>query len=471
MQKSKPIRILQSLSAWELKSLDEYIRSPFFNKNKRVLEAWEFIYGFAPDFIDKRLTMESCFGAVFPEETFQAQKLRYLMTDLTRLIEGFLVYQSQESRPYERGISLLEAFEQRGLEKDFQETYRKLEKKALAEELKESDQFLQRFLLAEKKYLFEVKNQKRSAQSTVDEVITPLDQFYLSKKLRYACELINRANVLNQDYNLFLIREINQTIPDFSHLQHHLIRLYHITLQTLIDGDNEDHFFQLKKLLVENYGQISQDEIRNLYAFALNYCIKKLNTGKSEFAQQIFELYQILVEKRIIFEHGVLPVPHFKNTVTIGTRMQAYEWVEAFIENYHSFLPPEEAQNAYTYNMAYLQFSRGNYRRVKRLLNTVEFTDVFYQTDAKTTLIKTYYELGEYEPLIYLLGSFKVYLKRNQQLSDYQRKLYLNLIKITWALVKYQVGEKITIDQIKERMDRMPNIAGKQWVSQKIGEL
>ena len=43
MLESKPIRILKTFTPWEIKSLDEYIRSPFFNKNERVLRAWEII--------------------------------------------------------------------------------------------------------------------------------------------------------------------------------------------------------------------------------------------------------------------------------------------------------------------------------------------------------------------------------------------------------------------------------------------
>ena len=471
MHQSKPIRILKSLSSWELKSLDDYIRSPFFNKNEKVIEAWEYISGFAPGFEDQKLGMEFCFKHLFPQEDYQSQKLRYVMTDLTRLIEGFLISKNLEEKPYEREFVLLDALEQRNLDKDFQETHRKLKKKILSTDPQNSDDFVDVFRIVEKGYLYGVKTQNRNDQSTVDQVVNTLDQCYLAKKLRYSCEVINRANVLNQSYELFLTKEISNVFPLFSQLHHQLIQLYFITLQTLTDGENQNHFFQLKGLLEEHSDQLSLNELRNLYAFALNYCIKKLNTGNAEFGQQIFELYQTLVEKRIIFEDGKLPVPHFKNTVAIGTRMKEYDWVEAFIEKYHHFLPEEEAKNAYTYNMAYLQFARGNYSQVKRLLSAVEFTDVFYQTDAKTTLIKTYYELEEFEPLIYLLGSFKVYLKRNKQISDYQRKLYLNLVRITQALVKYQLGEKITVAQIKEKMDKLPNMAAKQWVAQKVGKL
>jgi hypothetical protein len=51
---------------------------------------------------------------------------------------------------------------------------------------------------------------------------------------------------------------------------------------------------------------------------------------------------------------------------------------------------------------------------VLHLLGTVEYDDVFYQLDAKTTLMKTYFELDEFQPLQSLKESFRILLSRKK---------------------------------------------------------
>ncbi|MEZ4830321.1 MAG: hypothetical protein R3C61_29150 [Bacteroidia bacterium] len=114
---------------------------------------------------------------------------------------------------------------------------------------------------------------------------------------------------------------------------------------------------------------------------------------------------------------------------------------------------------------------RKEFSRVLRMLSSVEFSDVFYQTDAKTVLLRTYYELEDFDGLTYLMGSFRMFLRRNKQLSDYQRKLYLNLIKVAQILMRYRLGENITLAEIEARITKTPDIAALTWVKAKIQEL
>ena len=61
-------------------------------------------------------------------QPFDAQKMRYLMTDLNRLCEGFLAYKQWENDPFAYKQFMLSAFEERELAKPYEEKSRKLER-------------------------------------------------------------------------------------------------------------------------------------------------------------------------------------------------------------------------------------------------------------------------------------------------------------------------------------------------------
>ena len=52
------------------------------------------------------------------------------------------------------------------------------------------------------------------------------------------------------------------------------------------------------------------------------------------------------------------------------------------------------------------------------MLLKVEFNDVYYHLDSKSLLMKVYFELDEYDAFSSLVDAFKIYLRRNQTISE-----------------------------------------------------
>lgn len=468
MYHNKAIQILRSFSAWEMRSLDKYLRSPFFNQQAIVISLWELIQAFHPDFSAPGLDRKELLKHLFGTEKAKLQQLRYVFTDLTRLIEGFLTYQTWQQDSSLVDIHLLKAYDQRGLSKYHQSLKQKLSKSITDPVPDTTAAFTQRFLFKERLHLSEQNAQTRGSTYPVEEVLEALDQMYVAKKLRYSCERVNRANVFQEDYRMFLTHQLPVELKKFPHLHSPLIDLYLLAFQTLGDREHESAYFQLKRGLAQAPEELDLAELRNLYSLALNYCIKRLNQGQEPFAREIFDLYKTLVHTEIIFEQDVLPVAHFKNIVTLGARLREFDWTESFIDTYQHVLPKEDAHNTVSYNLAQLLFAKGDFRGVLHLLRSVEFTDVFLQMDAKSILVKTYYELEDFDGLGYLLSSFKMALRRDRRLSAYQHRLYSHLIKFTRLLIRYQLGEVVSISYIEEQLSKHPDIAGGNWVREKL---
>ena len=122
--------------------------------------------------------------------------------------------------------------------------------------------------------------------------------------------------------------------------------------------------------------------------------------------------------------------------------------------------------------MAWYHFFRKEYDKTLKTLLKVEFTDVYYHLDAKSLLLKTYYELGEEDALYSLFDAFKIYLRRNKLISEYQSEVYQNLIGYARRLVTARNGSnRVNLDDLRKEVLESKRVADLNWLLSKIDEV
>jgi hypothetical protein len=211
----------------------------------------------------------------------------------------------------------------------------------------------------------------------------------------------------------------------------------------------------------------SSGEVFDMFQYLMNYCIRKINLGNTGYVNTLFEIYQLVLERKIIYKDRYLSQWDFKNIVVIGLRAAKNEWVMNFIEKYKNDLPENEKENAYTYNLAYYHFGSGNYREAISMLQKVAFTDLYYQLDTRAILLKCYYELDDEEALLYHLAAFRIFLSRNKLVSDYQRTLYRNLIRYTTKLTRF-INNKKQLKNLLKDIEQEKQVADIGWLKAKV---
>jgi hypothetical protein len=223
--------------------------------------------------------------------------------------------------------------------------------------------------------------------------------------------------------------------------------------------------------LREHSKLFSQTEQRGMYVFAQNYCIKRINQGDSNALKDIFELYQLMVDNELIFEGNYVSQPDFKNIVTTGLRLGEVEWVNGFIEEFREKLNPEFSENAYTYSMAWIHFTKKEYDKALRMLLRVEFNDVYYHLDSKSLLMKVYYEMNEFDAFLSLVDAFRIYLRRNKFISEFQKETYSNFIQVINKLMKLKMRNQPITLAIHEDICATKPAADLHWLISKSEEL
>ena len=297
-----------------------------------------------------------------------------------------------------------------------------------------------------------------------------LDTFYLINKLRYSAAILHYKQFLNLSDESILLPEILEQLR-VKPVDAPVVEMYHQVILTLMEPDEESHFTRLKQLLFTHTSLLQTDSQSEIFAFALNYCIRKINKGRADYQTEIFELYKDAIKRDLLLIDGIMTPWDYKNIVTIGLRNKAYKWTDAFIESHIGKLKKKEQNNAYTFNRARYYFATGKYDKVLDLLQNVEYSDIFYLLDSKTTLMKSYYEMGEYHPLQSLKESFRILLRRKKLISEQNRVNYGNFARFAMKLYRCDVKNKTQMTSLKKAIEGTANIADKAWILDKLREL
>jgi hypothetical protein len=136
---------------------------------------------------------------------------------------------------------------------------------------------------------------------------------------------------------------------------------------------------------------------------------------------------------------------------------------ENFIRKYADSLPAKLAEDAKHFNLAELYFHKKDYDEVLSQLNQLHFSDMHYHLGTRIILLKTYYEQDSEEPLLSLLASFSIYLRRNKKISATAKKTCLNFCNLLNQILRRKPSRW---EQIGEDIRQTQPLAERAWLNQ-----
>lgn len=473
MRNSKLYSILEKLDKIEQNRLRKYLQSPYFNADETLVELFETLVAEINGEVNGSLDKEVIWKELDLLRPYDDVRFRKYCSDLLKLVESFLAQELYESDPLQKVAYLMEATGKRKLTKQYNSVQRRA-KRLLNKESKRSAEYYYYQYLIEKNYFQMVEAEtNRTERANIEEISNNLDYFYFGEKLRIYNFVLSQKHITSHKYNYKFINEIVSHIgANEEYYQIPPVALYYQIHLTYTEPKEDAHYYKLKNLLDRYALFFPENQAKDeMYMSAQNYCIRKINQGNQKFLKELFDLYNDLIEKEIIFVEDEISPWDFRNIVVIALRLGKFDWVEYFIKNYNNKIPYAYRENAVSFNLATLYFYRKDYQKVIQLLQTVEYEDPSYNLNSKAMLLATYFEMDEIEPLYSLFESFRVYLNRKKDIPEDKKRLYKNLIKFTRKLTRIIPGDKKSIEKLKVEIDATRNIASAGWLKEKIAEL
>ena len=418
---------------------------------------------------DTMYSKQEAWTACFGKLKYNDARFRYLNSDLVLRLEEFVLWRGNVKDELRKEEVLLHEYGKRGSMKAWHAHFNQFNTYIKEEKVQDADYYSHAWEM-EFTHLSLMSSGKVNPEAeAITRAAGYLDRFYLIRKLQLCCEIFNVQNVFAQEHQVFLLDEILTHMKNRSYEDVPVIVIYYRILMTLRESEREEHYHTLRRLLREHESVVSTEELRDMYKYVLNYCIKKINLGNIDWQGELFDIYKTTLDNRVLLTDGFLSHRDFKNIVTISLRLRELKWAEEFIPKYVPELQAAERENARMYNTANLLFHKNDFSGALRLLQQVDFSDIFYDLDARSIVLKTWFELDEEESFEYHATAFRTFLKRNKSVSEYQRTIYENLIFYTSRLMKAGTKQK-QIELLRAEVMDKKNIADLRWLLGKIEE-
>ncbi|MEL6134536.1 MAG: hypothetical protein AAFR59_14345, partial [Bacteroidota bacterium] len=452
------------------------------NQNPKAIRLLKLIKIAAPDFTEHLINKTRLLQEMGEEGSpMKEQQLHDQFSNLLKLLEEFFAFQAFRKKDYLVGEMLLEGLEQRKLQDHYQRVWKRLDRKLSLEPIQSAHHLYYNYRLGQVEETLIKQNDRNALGEHLSKLNHNLDVYFISEKLKTTCAMITGQIVTNAQVKPELVEEVAHFLKGkgarFLEVPH--IAIYYQIYLTLTDGEETAHFDELKQLLDIHAGNFFPNDAYGMYVYALNYCVRQINRGQDRFREEIFQLFQKLLERELLIANGYLLHSHYNNICNVGLSLKKYEWVNDFLLRYKKRLHPDYQENAYNYNLSVFYYEQKAFGKAMKLLQQVEFTNIFYHINAKNLLLRIFYETEDYDGIKYLTQAFTALLKRNQRVPKYQIQAEQNFIRLIKKLTRLQQRQKaLEAQEFFPRWETLTQQVGEtkpllygRWLRQKLDDL
>jgi hypothetical protein len=463
MQDSRLISLLRTFSRTEQRELRKVAASPFFNQRQDVPALLDLLLNCLNE--EKPLPDKAeAHRQLYPGQPYDDHRVRMAMSFLMKIAEQYLVHTAFFADEVKVKTKLAEVYRQRGLAKHFDRAMREAQDVLASSPLRNAEFFTDDYYVQMEQYRF-TSIAARTAPQNLQAINDNLDVAYFAQKLKQACLLLSHQAVYKTDYHFGMLEEVLRYVEAQQLLGIPAIAVYYYCYRALTEPEQPDHFHQLKRLLVEEQSKFPQHEIADLYLLAINYCIRHYNQGNPAYLPDEFELYQAGLKRSYFLNNGTLSRFTYRNVVTLGLKLQAFDWVENFVNEFKENLEPKHCQPMYSFNMARLAYERRQHGLALQLLQKSEYSDLLLNLAAKTLMLKIFYENGDYDTLDSHLSAMQQFIRR-KKIMGYHRENYLSFALFLKRLM--ETHDKAALDALREEIRAAGGVAEREWLLERV---
>ncbi|MDX2135336.1 MAG: hypothetical protein SFV52_11125 [Saprospiraceae bacterium] len=471
MKKTKLLQTLQSLNPEERKKWPAFLESPLAHAHRDAVRLAQLIStqtgapgGPAPD---KRAVFAAVYG---PDAPYDELRFNNIVSDLYGVLLDFLAHLDREANPLQKQAEKVWTLLNRHLDKQAAQEHKKW--RTLLDQNPERDARWMR-LEAQWWECLDLLHHRQARQPTGEFLQRQAETTFTTHRLenmRLAIAALNRGTlaITSDEQAPDWFRRLQAgTFGDPEAPAPPALALYTATL-ILLQEPSDAHFYALTRLLENHPTVVPRPERLALYQCAINYCIRRINDGKSEAYTDILHLYKQLINQDLLVQNGVLSQWTYKNIATAGLRSGEYTWTESFLTSHSRHLPEADRNSALAFNLASLQFEKGAYPDALRTLQGVDFTDITYHLGAKILQIKVFYITDEPAILRALLAATRQLIRRTRSLSAFGKTTNLNFLSALQQIAKLKENHHRKNSpawrELRRKIEEMHPLANKDWL-------
>jgi len=392
-------------------------------------------------------------------------RMRLIMSEVYGMIEKYIVIRDSLKESYHAEKVLLRHFRKHENEKLCGEMITE-SLQSLEDSHQNADYYHHVSALSFEKWEFD-QLQNRFSNSEAEDIIKNAEISAISRQLMQTVALAPQSALMSRKIDTGLSEHLIPYIKEKNLLTIPCISLYYYAWMMIRYPDDTSWFDLFSQQLDKSHQQFPVEEQKTLYFQAINYCIRRHNSGDRDYSQRLLEYYKTALASKYLLTNGYLSKNTYRNINTIAIRMGQYQEAMDISNTYVSALRKEEQESAYNFNMANIHYSQKKYNKALEALRLVEFDDHLSNLFAKTLMLKIYYEMGSERLLDAHLDAMQVYLTR-KKIIGYHKVNYANVIRYTRQLIKLKPFDRASRERLMEKVNSEKMLPDRDWMLRQL---
>lgn len=483
MHKSSLFEIIRTYSKDDIAKFDDFIKSPYHNKNSNAIKLFAVIKKYTPDLNDDKLTKEESWKIIFPAKNYNYGIMKNLIHDLTKLSENYLS-QITSKRNFVYNKNLIEELRNRNLLNMHKKALDKLSEK-IDKLPKDEDYYGYKIMLIQEE-LYTNIDKKLNDKLKVDSVNQNLNLFmirFFTGALNLFIEEQRTSIRHDNKTTLYFLDYFEKNLENFKNEK--ILLIYYHLLKAAINLDNDNDYSAVRNTVKKNLSVLDYTEKRNIYNAFITICLKKksFNPAKgADYQAEITKLCIEMIQLSLLGDEGTdrVDILIYRNILVWYLYSKEKKALREFIHKYSSKVITTSREIIENYSKAFLCFVNEDFKKCLEYCARISFGELldtaresfWFKNDIKSLEIRCFYELDLFENLITAGDSYKHFLTSTLLMNDTSREGDMNFNKQLQELFILKIDRNIHgIRELNKTILSFDNISNKAWLLEKIEEL
>ena len=478
MLNSTLIEILRLFNKEEIKSLQDFLESPYHNKKTSAVKLFGLIKKHYPELISNKLQRENLWGSLFPDKTYNYGVMKNLIYDLTKLTEDFISLSADRNDVMRKEFNIIKFLNDKKKIKLAEKYLSRADGEINDLATGDADYFVNKFRIekirlsiiysktADKHKLIPGAEFEQSSKYLIESFLISILENYV---------LINSLNKIHKsEFNMPLLEEVLAFINrNRSFLDNFYIKTYYYIL--LLDREqDEKYYFILKNILTEIDENISPSFKYALWENISNYITFRYHAGETHMIKEQFELNKLSLSKRIYNaeDEEKFFVNNFMTFFNAALHLNEHSWAEEFVNQYIGRLDEKTQEDIRNYCCGSISIKNKDFLKANEYFSRVKkLHDPHIKAGLKLSMLIVYYELGWYDSAESMIDSFKHLLDNEKNIQEVIKEKLRKFIKGYLILtdLKYGKDENAKL-KLKLYLEQNTGIGSVNWLIRKAKE-
>jgi hypothetical protein len=481
----KLIKLMQVLTSKEILDVERHLGASFFNPTEDVQKLFCQISKFHPNFENPKLTKERLYAKLYGKQPYNDGKMRKLMTQLTQLIEQYLMQKELKHSEELQTRLLARSLGERNNYELYLDVVESRLKDLDRQVERGRDYFRESYELSEMLYYHPGSGKLSKRNEYYGKAITDFERYFTLVMLQNEADNVVRTRLVREhgssaylDLALQVADEKDFAAINTIHFFRHIIML--------LKGEVDDNLDELRETAFGTFGLLSRFEKDFAINLLRNYAVPMSNNGSIPHRKFVLDLYKMELSQGLLA--NTISSTAFMNIVSVALAVGELDWVKFFLDEFSQNLSGDDREITLYYCQGVWCYYKGlesnqlnDFYEALQSMNRIPIrTGPNYEIRVRPSMLRIHFEIFErrmesLDELLNHVRNFERHLNGSGEYAEPTRNSYLNFLRFFKSLARLIANPDSKKQALFEFVDKLNHetlsIAHKGWLIEKANGL